>query len=110
MATTWNSLAFGIQTSDSVPLPEQQLITSIRPIPYSDASVLDISGLTETHFKATIIILPAALASWRATLGTEHALVVDSATYSTTAVLIALNNIRRTPHNDRILADVEFVW
>lgn len=109
MATTWNSLNFGIQTGDSVPLAERELLQSIRRIPYSDAAVLDIGGLGEWHFRATIRITPGSLALWRSTLGDQADLVVDDVTYAD-AVLLALTNIRRTPRSDWVLADAEWVY
>ena len=112
MATTFDSLAFGVIVSDGfVPLPERTLIWSSEHIPWGDINVNESGGLGPLTYNVTIRILKSAESSWRARLGLLKTLIVDDVNYGTVR-LVALSNIRQTPHPSPaiqyILADAEW--
>lgn len=106
MANTFDGLAFYVLATDSVPLPEREVIQSVRPIPYSDSSVRQVSGLGPLTFRATIVIDLVALASWQTRRGQSGALVVADTAYGT-VTLVAFASVRRVRGADYIMADVE---
>ena len=114
MATTFDSLPFGISDAASgyVPLPAREALVQVDKIPYGDTSVVQYGGLGPLTYAVRIRILPAALATWRARLGQVKTLIVDDVNYGTMR-MTKFNNIAKTvrpsPALQYIFADVEWV-
>jgi hypothetical protein len=110
MTTTFNGIAFGIQTSDFVPYPiNQETFSTVHHVPYSDVNVLDYGGKGEKRLTATVRVGYAYISAFTTTwLGQTYALVVNSVSLGS-ALLIKAQNVRYDPGLHYALIDVEWV-
>jgi len=82
---------------------------SVRNIPYSNASVLDLGGLGVRRYgPIEVKIDPVDWTAFEALLQASDVLVVNGTTYSR-ATLISLSNRRITPRGEWYFVTAEFI-
>lgn len=82
---------------------------SVRNIPYSSASVLDLGGLGVRRYgPIEVKVLPADWADFEALLQTSDELVVNGTTYAR-ATLVSLTNHQVTVRNDFHFVTAEWI-
>lgn len=81
---------------------------SVRQIPHSLHSVLDLGGIGVRRYAAEVILDPADAADFEALLQASDELVVNDVTYAR-ATLVGLTNKQVTPRNDRVIYSAEWI-
>ena len=81
---------------------------SVRSIPYSTSSVLDLGGIGVRRYVAEVKVHPDDWADFQALLQESAVLVVNGTTYSR-ATLVSLTNHQVTARNDWHLVQAEWI-
>jgi hypothetical protein len=108
-AYTFDGIACAPRVDQMAPqINPGESLYSVRSIPYSAASILDLGGIGVRRYAAEVKVDPDDAAAFELLLQETAVLVVNGVTHSS-ATLVSLSNKQVTARNDWVFYSAEWI-